>query len=256
MTIKNSFIQLCLLIISFLLIVNCNVKRANSDNNADQVETNHVELSPEQRDKELEKLLSAKVPQTFFDMREKAQKRRLKLYGIHPTSTTHINVQLGNYKEVNLNNNKDVYVIAHYTQQYSGILIIFKKEGNKLTQVWESKEHNLVFSLGYIDVKDIFHDGKKEIIIGGAASNSANDTIIYRWEGTSARYLGSFSSYFDCRSLAVKGGNKLPKDTTFNPDGDELVERGCSESRIYRWDGHDYKLFKVVKAVPGTPLYK
>ncbi len=225
------------------------VKQTNS--------ANAQESNKQQEVKKMNKILLGVVPQDFKDSEKKAIERVLahnpKLTFTDVTSP----IDVLAYKETTLDNSGNIYVITNYSTNITGKLVIFKKENNKLINVWTSHESNIIGMWPIsLRVKDIFHDGKKEITISGPVSNSANGTIIYRWEGTYARLIGDFITSYNCRSLAVKGSNKLPKDTTFNPDGDELVERGCSKARIYKWNGHDYKLYKVVKAVPGTPLYK
>lgn len=228
---------------------------ASCNDSKQSVSGSAQESGKQQEIKKMDKMLLEAVPQDFKD----SEKKKIEMIIAHNPRFTFTDltspIKVINYKEAKLDNSKNSYVIADYSTKLWASLVIFKKENNILVHVWTSKEGGNGNPMFSIKVKDIFHDGKKEIIYGGAASNSATNVCIYKLEGSSAKFLGCFTNYFDCRSDEVKGADKLPPGTADDPAGDELVEYQCVESRIYKWNGHDYKLYKVVKAVSGTPLY-
>ena len=208
---------------------------------------------------EMNAILIKAIPQDLITQAEKEiENDKHKNPWRRACSITNFTSTIGvwDWVESKLDNNKGTYIIVLYhaktlcAAKWLDKLIIFKKTGDTLSSVWTSKEEVSGLS---VCVKDIFHDDRKEIIVWGTPSNMYTNDEIFRWEGTTARFLGSFDDAFDCRWAAVKGGNKLPSGGI---QGDEVIEFLCNESKIYKWDGHDYKLVKVVKAVPGTPLFK
>ena len=146
------------------------------------------------------------------------------------------------------------YWITYYRCFNSGFLTILKtNEKGKMVPVWQSPDIGSELS-GLQEPEDLTNDGRKEIFLNRGGGSSGGYLDLYTWTGDSASFVRQFDDGTEFKDLDDDGiaeviesyRLELPVDSTY------AETEFYTETKIYRWVGQGYQLFKKSR----TPLPK
>jgi hypothetical protein len=197
-----------------------------------------------------EQIVQQFFPQRLIDESE----QRLQRGGPAPFRTSEFIV-------ADLNKDGSTFIVAAYSNGFSGVVRVLKKVNGTFTLVDEPDLRGMSGDFPEVHLIDLDNDGRFEIIASFSSARGPTGNWVFKWDGTKLNLIGpteisSFGVIF----------TKLSDASFFDVDGDGIIEIinltasgpvapdetrniGKGDIEVYSFDGQKYKLTKSLSYI-------